>query len=103
VVFIPKCRRKSLYVGWRKHLQEVFGHLAEQKESRIEEGHLMSDHVPMLVSIPPQSRCRRSWGLLRARARFTWRGFTERGSGALWDNTFGQRGYRSRRTIDWIS
>ena len=32
VVFIPKCRRKSLYVGLRKHLGEVFGHLAVQKE-----------------------------------------------------------------------
>jgi putative transposase len=28
--------------------------LAEQKESRIEEGHLMSDHVHMMISIPPK-------------------------------------------------
>src|ERR1700721_2298295 len=53
VVFIPKCRRKTLYVGLRKHLGEVFKRLAEQKESRIEEGHLMSDHVHMLIKIPP--------------------------------------------------
>ena len=38
VVFIPKCRRKTLYAGLRKHLGEVFRRLAEQKESRIEEG-----------------------------------------------------------------
>ena len=43
VVFIPKCRRKTLYVQLRQHLGEVFRRLATQKESRIEEGHLMSD------------------------------------------------------------
>jgi putative transposase len=33
---------------------EVFRKLAQQKESRIEEGHLMPDHVHMLISIPPK-------------------------------------------------
>ena len=54
VVFIPKCRRKTLYVGLRKYLGEIFRRLAEQKESRIEEGHLMPDHVHMLLRIPPK-------------------------------------------------
>src|SRR5215469_2613236 len=49
---VPKCRRKALYVELRKHLGEVFRHLAQQKESRIEEGHLMADHVHMLIAIP---------------------------------------------------
>ncbi len=52
VVFIPKCRRKTLYEQLRRHLGEVFRKLAEQKESRILEGHLMSDHVHMLIAIP---------------------------------------------------
>ena len=54
VVFIPKCRRKVLYASLREHLGEVFGKLAEQKESRIEEGHLCADHVHMMISIPPK-------------------------------------------------
>jgi putative transposase len=54
VVFIPKCRRRTLYVELRRHLGEVFRRLAEQKESRIEEGHLLADHVHMLISIPPK-------------------------------------------------
>ena len=37
----------------RRHLGEVFRKLALQKESRIEEGHLMPDHVHMMISIPP--------------------------------------------------
>jgi len=54
VVFIPKCRRKMLYEQLRPHLGEVFKKLASYKESRIEEGHLMQDHVHMLISIPPK-------------------------------------------------
>jgi transposase IS200 family protein len=57
VVFIPKCRRKALYLELRRHLGEVFHKLAVQKESKIEEGHLMPDHVHMLISIPPNQSC----------------------------------------------
>jgi putative transposase len=53
VIFIPKCRRKTLYGSLRPHLGEVFRRLAEQKQCRVEEGHLMPDHVHMLLSIPP--------------------------------------------------
>ena len=52
VVFIPKCRRRTLYAQLRKDLGEVFRRLASQRESRIEEGHLMCDHVHMMISIP---------------------------------------------------
>jgi putative transposase len=51
VVFIPKCRRRTLYQELRRHLGEVFRRLALQKESKVEEGHLMPDHVHMLLSI----------------------------------------------------
>ena len=54
VVFIPKCRRKVLYAQLGGDLGEVFRRLAQQKESRVEEGHLMADHVHMLLSIPPK-------------------------------------------------
>src|SRR5204862_3487291 len=53
-IFIPKCRRRTLYVELRKHLVEVFRNLAAQRECRIEEGHLMPDHVHMMISIPPK-------------------------------------------------
>ena len=53
VVFIPKCRRRVLYEQLRRHLGEVFRRLAEHKESRIEEGHLMPDHVH---SVPRSGR-----------------------------------------------
>ena len=54
VVFIPKYRRKAIYGGIRRHLGQILRRLAEQRESRIEEGHLMPDHVHMMISIPPK-------------------------------------------------
>lgn len=54
VVFIPKCRRKLLYGQLRKDLGELFHRLADQRECKVEEGHLMPDHVHMMISIPPK-------------------------------------------------
>ena len=54
VVFIPKYGRKLLYGELRRELGVVLRRLAEQKESKIEEGHLMADHVHMMISIPPK-------------------------------------------------
>ena len=54
IVFIPKCRRKKLYQQLRQDLGEVFRELAQRKESQILEGHLVVDHVHMLISIPPK-------------------------------------------------
>ena len=54
IIFIPKYRRKRLYGGLKRHLGPLFRELAERKESLIEEGHLCSDHVHMLISIPPK-------------------------------------------------
>ena len=68
VVFIPKCRRKVLYVQLRQHLGVVFRKLAAQKESRIEEGHLMSDHVHMLISIPPKYAVSQVVGFIKGKS-----------------------------------
>ena len=56
IVFIPKCRRKTLSGTLRRQLRGLLRDLAEHKECRIEEGHLMLDHVHMLVSIPSVSQ-----------------------------------------------
>ena len=54
IVWIPKYRRKALYGRIRDRLGEVFHELARQKECKILEGHLMGDHVHVLMSIPPK-------------------------------------------------
>ena len=52
VVFIPKGRKKELYGKIRKFLGSVFHELANQKGCKIEEGHMVQDHVHMMIHIP---------------------------------------------------
>ena len=54
VVFTPKYRKKVMYGELRRRLGEVLRKLAEQRESRVEEGNLMPDHVHMMIVIPPE-------------------------------------------------
>jgi len=68
IVFIPKYRRKVLYKELRQYLGEVFRSLAEQRESYIEEGHLMSDHVHMLISIPPKYSVSQVVGFIKGKS-----------------------------------
>jgi putative transposase len=68
VVFIPKCRRKTLYGELRVHLGEVFRKLASQKESRVEEGHLLPDHVHMLLAIPPKYSVSQVVGFIKGKS-----------------------------------
>ena len=68
VVFIPKYRRKAIY-GWiRKELGPIFRELAHQKESIVEEGHLKSDHVHMLLSIPPKYSVSQVVGFIKGKS-----------------------------------
>jgi len=68
LVFIPKCRRKTLYEQLRRHLGEVFRTLAEQRQCRILEGHLLPDHVHMLISIPPKYAVSSVVGFLKGKS-----------------------------------
>lgn len=68
VVFIPKCRRKVLYQGIRQELGAVFRSLAEQWESKVEEGHLMPDHVHMLLSVPPKYSVSSVMGFIKGKS-----------------------------------
>ncbi|MGO8837610.1 MAG: IS200/IS605 family transposase [Limisphaerales bacterium] len=68
VVCIPKCRRKVLYQGIRRELGAVFRSLAEQWESRVEEGHLLPDHVHMLLSVPPKYSVSNVMGFIKGKS-----------------------------------
>ena len=54
IIWIPKYRKKRLFKELRQHLGEVFRDLARQKECEILEGHLLVEHVHILISIPPK-------------------------------------------------
>ncbi len=68
VVFIPKYRKKAIFGRIRAELGEILRRLAEQKESRIEEGHLMPDHVHMMISIPPKHAVSQVIGYIKGKS-----------------------------------
>ena len=68
VVFTPKYRKKLLFGQIRRHLGTVFHELARGKECKIEEGHLMPDHVHILISIPPKYSVAEVIGYLKGKS-----------------------------------
>ena len=66
VVFILKYRKKAIYGGLREQLGEVLRQRALHRESRVEDGHLLVDHVHML-SIPPKYSVAQVVGYLKGK------------------------------------
>ena len=68
VVWIPKYRRKSLYGQLRKYLGQVLRELARARECEVLEGHMMADHVHMLISIPPKYSVSQVVGFIKGKS-----------------------------------
>ena len=68
IVFIPKYRKKRIFGQIKRYLGEIFHRLARQKECLIEEGHLMSDHVHMMISIPPKYSVAQVVGFIKGKS-----------------------------------
>ena len=68
IVSAPKYRRKIIYNQYRDSLGEIFRQLCSYKGVEIIEGHLMSDHVHMLVSIPPKLAVASFMGYLKGKS-----------------------------------
>ncbi len=68
IVWIPKYRKKKLYKELRQYLGEMFKDLASQRECRIEEGHLVNDHVHILISIPPKYSVAKIVGFIKGKS-----------------------------------
>ena len=71
VVFIPKKRQKLIYGHLRTFLGEVFHDLAARKGCKMEEGHLMKDHVHMCLSVPPKYSVSNVVGYLKGKSAIT--------------------------------
>jgi putative transposase len=68
IVFTPKYRRKVIYKQIRKDLGKILRRLCNYKGVEIIEGHLMPDHVHMLVSIPPKWSVSSFMGYLKGKS-----------------------------------
>jgi putative transposase len=68
VVFVPKYRRQVLYRELRQQLGAIFHELARQKEWRILEGHLVADHVPLCIALPPKHAVASVMGFIKGKS-----------------------------------
>lgn len=68
IVFTPKYRRKAIYNQYRESLIEIFQLLCKYKGVEIIEGHMMPDHVHLLVSIPPKLSVASFMGYLKGKS-----------------------------------
>lgn len=68
IVFTPKYRRKIVYNQYKESIRDILKQLCSYKGVEILEGHLMSDHVHMLVSIPPKISVSSFMGYLKGKS-----------------------------------
>lgn len=68
VVFTPKYRKKIIYNQCRASIQEIIKRLCKYKGVEILEGHMMSDHVHLLLSIPPKVSVSSFMGYLKGKS-----------------------------------
>ena len=68
IVIVPKYRRKVIYYEYRKDLQDIIRTLCRYKEVEILEGHMMPDHVHLLLSIPPKTSISSFMGYLKGKS-----------------------------------
>ena len=68
IVFTPKYRRKIIYNQYRESLKEILKNLCKYKGIEIIEGHMMPDHVHLLLSIPPKYSVSQIMGYLKGKS-----------------------------------
>ncbi|MDO5774264.1 MAG: IS200/IS605 family transposase [Spirochaetales bacterium] len=68
IVFTPKYRRKAIYGQYKESIGKILRQLCNYKGVEIIEGHLMSDHIHMLVSIPPKYSVSQFMGYLKGKS-----------------------------------
>ena len=68
IVFIPKYRRKVIYNQLRKDISGYISTLCKYKGVQIVEGHMMKDHVHLILSIPPKMSVSSFMGYLKGKS-----------------------------------
>ena len=68
IVFTPKYRRKAIYGQYRESIGQIIRQLCNYKGVEIIEGHLMPEHIHLLVSIPPKYSVSQFMGYLKGKS-----------------------------------
>ena len=93
VVIIPKYRKKRLYGELRRQIGEILRDLCRQKGVELLEGHLCSDHVHMLLSVPPKYSIAMVIGFLKGKSAVRIHRQLRQARGSLFGRSFWARGY----------
>jgi len=68
IVFIPKYRRKAIYGKLRRDIGTILRRLCAYKGVEIVEANACSDHIHMLVSVPPKISISSFMGYLKGKS-----------------------------------
>lgn len=68
IVFTPKYRRKITYYKLRADIQQILKDLCKWKGIEIIDGHMMPDHIHLLLSIPPKYSVSQIMGYLKGKS-----------------------------------
>ena len=71
VVIVPKYRRKSMFGAIRREVGEIFKELCRRFGIELVEGHVMVDHVHMLISVPPKYSVSQALGYMKGKSAIT--------------------------------
>lgn len=68
IVFAPKYRRQIIYGKYKSSIGKIIRDLCDRKGVRIHEANACSDHIHMLVSIPPKLSIASFMGYLKGKS-----------------------------------
>ena len=68
VVFVPKYRKKVIYGRSRRGVGKILRELCRQYGVELVEGHAMSDHVHLCLSIPPKYSVANTVGFIKGKS-----------------------------------
>ena len=93
VVIVPKYRKKVMYGKFRHEIGEVLRQLCRQKAIELLEGHAMTDHVHLLLSVPPRYSIAMTIGYLKGKSVIRIHRDYSKVRGTLFGRSFWSRGY----------
>ena len=93
VVILPKYRRKTLYGKMRRDIGKIIRQLCLQKAIGLVEGKAMSDHIHLLLSVPPKYSLAMTVGYLKGKSAIRIHREVIRTKGTLFGRSFWARGY----------
>ena len=93
VVILPKYRQKVFYGKFRRQVGEILRELCRQKEIELIEGNAASDHIHMLLSVPPKYSIAYTIGFLKGKSAIHVHRKLMKTKGTLFGRSFWARGY----------